>query len=73
LTVFIAELSQLALWGTNVGNAYLEAKTKEKVYIIPGGEFGALAGHTLIIVKALYSCDHLAYVGINALPMLCDL
>jgi hypothetical protein len=54
LTVFIAELNRLSLWGADVGNAYLEAKTKEKVYIIPGGEFGALAGHTLIIVKALY-------------------
>ena len=38
----------------NIGNAYLEAKTKEKVYFIVGPEFGPLQGHTLIIVKALY-------------------
>ena len=38
----------------DVGNAYLEAYTQEKVYIIAGPEFGELAGHTLIIVKALY-------------------
>ena len=54
LVVFIAELNRLSLWGADVGNAYLEAKTKEKVYIIAGGEFGALEGHTLLIDKALY-------------------
>ena len=38
----------------DIGNAYLEAYTKEKVYCIAGPEFGDLAGHTLVIVKALY-------------------
>ena len=52
--VFLAELNKLELWGADVGNAYLEAKTKEKVYIIGGPEFGPLSGHTLIIHKALY-------------------
>ena len=54
LVVFIAELNQLDLWGADIGNAYLEAKTKEKVYIIGGTGFGELEGHTLIIYKALY-------------------
>jgi hypothetical protein len=54
LTVFTAELKRLKLWGVDVGNAYLEARTREKVYIVAGGEFGALNGHTLILVKALY-------------------
>ena len=54
LITFLAELNTLELWGADVGNAYLEAKTKEKVYIIGGPEFGALEGHTLIIYKALY-------------------
>jgi hypothetical protein len=49
----LAELNQLELWGADVGNAYLEATTKEKVYIIGGPEFGSLEGHTLIIFKAL--------------------
>jgi Reverse transcriptase (RNA-dependent DNA polymerase) len=44
----------LELWGADVGNAYLEAKTKEKVYIVGGPEFGDLEGHTLVIYKALY-------------------
>jgi hypothetical protein len=54
LVTFLAELNNLELWGADVGNAYLEAQTKEKVYIIAGPEFGDLEGHTLIIFKALY-------------------
>ena len=38
----------------DVGNAYLEAFTKELVCFIAGPAFGELEGHTLIIVKALY-------------------
>jgi hypothetical protein len=34
LIVFFAELNKLQLWGADVGNAYLEATTKEKVYIV---------------------------------------
>ena len=52
--MFLAELNDLQHWGADVGNAYLEAKTKEKVYIIGGPEFGTLEGHTLLINKALY-------------------
>ena len=54
LITFLSQLNLLELWGTDVGNAYLEATTKEKVYIIGGPEFGALEGHTLVIYKALY-------------------
>jgi hypothetical protein len=54
LVVFLAELNALELWGADVGNAYLEAKTKEKVYIVGGPEFGTLEGNTLLIDKALY-------------------
>jgi Reverse transcriptase (RNA-dependent DNA polymerase) len=54
LVIFLAELNQLEIWGAHVGNAYLEALTKEKVYIIGGPEFGDLAGHTLLIYKVLY-------------------
>ena len=32
--MFLAELNKLLLWGGDVGNAYLEALTKEKLYII---------------------------------------
>ncbi|GKY94554.1 hypothetical protein MPSEU_000421100 [Mayamaea pseudoterrestris] len=54
MVAMLAELNGLELWAADVGNAYLEAKTKEKVYIVAGPEFGELEGHTLTIVKALY-------------------
>ena len=54
LVLFLAELNGLEEWGTDIGNAYLEAFTKEKVYIVAGPEFGDLQGHILIILKALY-------------------
>ncbi len=54
LVLFLAELNQLETWAMDIGNAYLEAKTKEKVYIIAGPEFGELEGHVLVICKVLY-------------------
>ena len=39
---------------TDIGKAYLEAKTLKKVCIRAGAEFGELEGHLLIIYKALY-------------------
>lgn len=54
LTLFLSELNQLELWSTDIGNAYLEAFTAEKVYIIAGPEYADLEGHILIISKALY-------------------
>jgi hypothetical protein len=53
LVTFIAELNKLQLWSTDIRNAYLEAKTSEKVYIIAGAEFGDLEGHVLVFHKAL--------------------
>jgi len=52
--LFLAELNDLEVYATDIGNAYLEAKTQEKIYIIAGPEFGELEGHILIIRKALY-------------------
>ena len=54
LICFLAELNNLQLMAADIGNAYLEAYTKEKVYCVAGPEFGPLAGHTLVIEKALY-------------------
>jgi hypothetical protein len=54
ICLLLGELNGLKIGVGDVGNAYLEAETKEKVYIIAGPEFGDLAGHTLVIVKALY-------------------
>jgi hypothetical protein len=52
--LFLGELNNLKLYQTDVGNAYLESYTKEKVYVIAGPEFKDLEGHVLIIVKSLY-------------------
>jgi hypothetical protein len=55
MLIFLAELNNLQTWATNIGNAYLEAKTSEKVYIVAGPKFGALQDNTtMIIFKALY-------------------
>ena len=54
MVVFLSELNDLELWATDVCNAYLEAKTSEKVFIITGDKFGPKKGHILIIYKALY-------------------
>ena len=51
---FIAELNSLKLWATDIGNAYLEATTKEKLVIIAGPKFKELEAHVLVIHKALY-------------------
>ena len=54
IVIFLAELNGLNLMQGDVGNAYLESYTQEKVYFIGGPEFGNHAGTTFIIEKALY-------------------
>ena len=54
LTLFLAELNKMETWATDIGNAYLEAETSEKVYIEAGPEFGDRYCHFLIVRKALY-------------------
>ena len=54
LAMFLAELNDLELWGADVGNAYLQALTREKLYIVGGPEFEELQGHVLVMYKALY-------------------
>jgi hypothetical protein len=53
--MLLAELNDLKIVTANVGNAYLEAFTREKLFIVAGPEFGStLEGHVLLIEKALY-------------------
>ena len=40
IVFFLAELYGLESWTADIGNAYLEAKTKEKIYIVAGPDFG---------------------------------
>ena len=53
ILTFLGELNNLKVWSTDIGNAYLETYTQEKVYIIAGPEFGDREGRVLIISKAL--------------------
>ena len=45
MLTLIAELNHLRLWATDIGNAYLESHTKEKVCIKAGPEFGEREVH----------------------------
>ena len=49
LMIFLGKLNNLYLW-----NAYLEAFTNQKVYIVAGPESQELEGYILIFLKALY-------------------
>ena len=44
MVVFLSQLNDLEIWGADVGNAYLEAYTDEKLCIIAGPEFKELQG-----------------------------
>ena len=54
--VFLGELNDMPVHATDIGNAYLHAKTSERVCIRAGEEFKefGMEGHLLIIVRALY-------------------
>ena len=56
IVLFLAELNGMDTYAADIGNAYLEAYTQEKVCFIAGPEFAAYghAGHLMEIVKALY-------------------
>ena len=51
----MAALNDIDLLAADIGNAYLNAPTREKVYTTAGLEFGAeLQGQSILIVRALY-------------------
>ena len=54
LVLFLGKLNHVELWGADIGNAYLEAFTDEKLYIVAGTVFQKLEGYILIFPKALY-------------------
>jgi hypothetical protein len=65
--LFLAKLNHLKLWATDIGSAYLEASTSEKVYVVAGPEFGKREGHILIISKALYAYAVVVQDGMTGL------
>ena len=54
MVVFLSQLNDLEIWGADVGIAYLEVYTDEKLCTIAGPEFKELQGHPLIMIKALH-------------------
>ena len=44
----------MIVWAEDLGNAYLEATTRKKLYIVAVPEFEHLPGHILGIHKELY-------------------
>jgi Reverse transcriptase (RNA-dependent DNA polymerase) len=50
----LAGLDQLQVRTADVGNAYLTADCREKIWTIAGSEFGSRKGKVMIIKKALY-------------------
>ncbi len=50
----IAAMNDLTVCAADIGNAYLYAKTREKVYVRAGPEFGELEGQPMIIDRGLY-------------------
>ena len=53
LSIFLAKLNNMIVWAADIGNAYLEATIREKLYILAGPEFEELQGYILVIHKAL--------------------
>ena len=53
LVIFLGKLNKLDIWGADIGNAYLEAFTDEKLYKVAGPEFEELEGFSqgLIWIK----------------------
>ena len=52
--IFISELNGLEVMTTDIGNAYLESITEEKVCVRAGPEFGIHNGNMLVINKEFY-------------------
>ena len=54
ICTLLAELNGNEIWAADIAQAYLEANTREKLYVLAGPEFGELEGHYLIMEKGLY-------------------
>ena len=54
IAFLIAALNGLDVCAADIGNAYLNANCKERIWVKAGKEFGADEGKPMIIVKALY-------------------
>ena len=54
IAFLVAALNDLVIKMADIGNAYLNASTEEKVHCVTGPEFGEDTGKIAIIVRSLY-------------------
>jgi len=54
IALTIASLNSLEVSACDIGNAYLNAQCREKLWTVTGPEFGSDKGSIMIIAKALY-------------------
>ena len=54
IAFLIAELNDLDVMACDVGNAYLNAPCREKIWFVAGREHGERQGKVMVIVRALY-------------------
>ena len=54
LAFLVMELNELYVMTCNVGNAYLIASCREKIWFVDGPEYGEKKGKVLLVVRALY-------------------
>ena len=54
IAFMLAALNHLDIWACDIGNAYLNAPCREKVWFVAGPEFGLRQGTVIRIVRALY-------------------
>ena len=52
--MFIGEANGLTCCAADIGSAYLQSMTRERIFIVGGPEFGDLEGKVFIVYKALY-------------------
>ena len=54
IAFLIAALNDLEVMSCDIGNAYLNAPCREKIWCVAGTEFGSDKGKVLHVVRALY-------------------
>ena len=54
ICLMVASLNNLDVFACDIGNAYLNADCREKLWTIAGAEFGSDKGAVMIIARALY-------------------
>ena len=65
LLVFLAELNGLQAWATDILSACLQAKMKEKLYVIAGSEFGDLEDTPCLCTRHFTAYAPRGFDGMN--------